>query len=70
METQRTYYARRAAAERLAAEQSADARARHAHLDLAARFDLLATAIGEVDCALRPDERPTHRHTSPGLIRF
>ena len=42
----------------------------HAHLDLAARFDLLATAVGEVDCSLRPDERPTHRHFSPGLIQF
>lgn len=70
METQQTYYARRAAAERLAADQATDARARHAHMDLAARFDLLATAVGEMDCALRPEERPTHRHFSPGLIQF
>ncbi len=70
METEQSYYSRRAAAERSAAEQATDARARHAHLDLAARFDLLATAVGEVDCKLRPDERPTHRHFSPGLIQF
>lgn len=70
METEQTYYARRAAVERDAAENATDARARHAHLDLAARFDLLATAIGEIDCALRPDERPTHRHFSAGLIQF
>jgi len=70
MDSQSTYYARRAAAEREAAAAAVDARARHAHLDLAARFDLLATAVGEVDCALRPDERPTHRHVSPGLIQF
>ena len=70
METQQSYYARRAEAERGAAAKAADARARHAHLDLAARFDLLATAVGEVDCSLRPDERPTHRHVSAGLIQF
>lgn len=70
METQQTYYARRAVAERTAAEQATDARARHAHLDLAARFDLLATAVGEVDCRMRPDERPTHRHFESGLIQF
>lgn len=70
METERTYYARRAAAERGAAEAASDARARHAHLDLAARFDLLATAVGEVDCSARPDEPPTHRHFPSGLIRF
>ena len=70
METEQSYYARRAAAERLAADHAADARARHAHLDLAARFDLLATAIGDVDCNRRPDERPTHRHFSPGMIQF
>lgn len=67
MESQQSYYARRAAAERDAAEAASDARARHAHLDLAARFDLLATAVGEVDCAQRPDEPPTHRHS---LIQF
>lgn len=70
METEHSYYTLRAAAERKAAESATDARARHAHLDLAARFDLLATAVGEVDCALRPDDRPTHRHFSPGLIQF
>ena len=70
METEQTYYARRAEAERSAAEIATDPRARHAHLDLAARFDLLATAIGEVPCALRPDDRPTHRHFSSGLFRF
>lgn len=67
MEAHRTYYARRAAAERQAAQAAGDARARHAHLDLAARFDLLATAVGEVDCAERPDEPPSHRHS---LIQF
>ena len=67
---QQTYYARRAAAEREAAEKATDARARHAHLDLAARMDLLATAVGEVDCSRRPDERPAHRHIDTGLIRF
>ncbi len=70
METEQSYYSRRAAAERSAADKAADARARHAHLDLAARFDLLATAVGEVDCKMRPDEWPTHRHFSPGLIQF
>ena len=70
METGQTYYARRAAAERLAADQATDARARHAHLDLAARLDLLATAVGEIDCSLRAEERPTHRHFSSGLIQF
>jgi hypothetical protein len=70
METQQTYYARRAVAERLAANHATDARARHAHMDLAARFDLLATAVGEIDCTGRAEERPTHRHFSPGLIQF
>ncbi|MDQ3479021.1 MAG: hypothetical protein M3438_07690 [Pseudomonadota bacterium] len=70
MESEQTYYARRAEAERSAAAKAADARARHAHLDLAARFDLLATAVGEIDCALRPQERPTHRHFSAGPFQF
>lgn len=70
MDMEQTYFARRAAAERMAAETATDARARHAHLDLAARLDLLATAVGEVDCALRPEERSTHRHLDGGLIRF
>ena len=54
MDMQQTYYARRAAAEREAAGKATDARARHAHLDLAARMDLLATAVGEVDCSAGP----------------
>ncbi len=70
METEHTDYALRAAAERKAAETATNAQARHAHLELAARFDLLATAVGEIDCTLRPDDRPTHRHVSAGLIRF
>ena len=70
METQQNYYARRAEAERSAAAAAGDARARHAHLDLAARFDRLAIAVGEVNCAERPDEPPSDRHASVGLIEF
>lgn len=70
METQQTYYARRAVAERAAADRASDARARHAHLDLAARFDLLAGAIGEADCMVVADEPAAHRRSGPGLIQF
>ena len=70
METKQTYYARRAVAERRAAERAADARARHAHLDLAARFDLLAAAVGEVDCKFGAEEPGAHRRFDTGLIRF
>ncbi len=70
METQQTYYARRAVAERAAAERASDVRARHAHLDLAERFDLLAAAIGDVDCMVVSDEPAADRRFGPGLIQF
>lgn len=70
MESNHSYYARRAAAERLAAVHAADARARHAHLDLAARFEMLAAAIGEVDQKLGNVDQVPYRPTGAGLIQF
>lgn len=70
METQQNYYARRAVAERSAAERAADARARHAHLDLAARFDLLATAVGEAGSNFGAEEPGAHRRFDAGFIQF
>jgi len=70
MESQQSYYARRAGAERNAARRAKDARARHAHLDLAARFDQLAAVVGEVDREVGPEERPVERRFASGLIQF
>lgn len=69
METNQAYYARRAVAERVAASEAKDARSRHAHLDLAARFDLLAAAIGEVDSKIG-SQATMHSRAAPRLIRL
>lgn len=68
MESSHAYYARRAAAERAAAAKATDARARHAHLDLATRFELLAVAVGEVDSTIEPEAM--HPRAAPRLIRL
>jgi hypothetical protein len=45
METDKAYYSRRAAEERVAAFKAPDRRAHQAHLELATRYDDFITAI-------------------------
>lgn len=46
MEGDSRYFSRRASEERVAAMAAADPRARNAHLQMASRYDELASAIG------------------------
>jgi hypothetical protein len=46
MESDVTYFSRRASEERQAAEHAGHPKAREAHLELASRYDEMATAIG------------------------
>ena len=66
MESNATYFSRRAREELFAAIRADHHRARRAHLDMAARYDDLARAIeAEPQPALKPDPATTEEVVEP-----
>jgi len=61
MESDRAYFMRRAAEERAAAVSASHPGARRSHIEMADRYDELATAMGDYEGVAAADPMPNRR---------